>query len=68
MTICCCLSCIEGFGRCSSAPKPDPMSAVIERSNSDAYGGITSFGDPYKVAPFNFNWWNPATVHTEDKS
>lgn len=25
MTRCCCLACIEGFGRCSSAPKPDPQ-------------------------------------------
>lgn len=24
MTACCCLACIEGFGRCSSAPKPAP--------------------------------------------
>lgn len=32
MTRCCCLACIEGFGRCSSAPKPDPRGHNLAES------------------------------------
>lgn len=31
MTACCCLACIEGFGRCSSAPKPDPRNPYTDQ-------------------------------------
>lgn len=51
MTICCCLACIEGFGVCSSAPKPNPRSPYIDPRApyvvfESTANGISSFEPP----------------------
>lgn len=58
MTSCCCLACIEGFGRCSSAPKPDPHNPYIDQSApfvvfvESTARGISSFKPPTRQQEF----------------
>lgn len=56
---CSCLACVMHFGKCSSVdpPRLDGMSAIISADLSDSYGGITAFGDLYRVAPYRSDGW-----------